>query len=59
MLEYVQKLGQELDVLDLQEQVPPLNISLVYRDQELITREARALADELVFVFKSPHAAKV
>ncbi|WP_342246924.1 LysR substrate-binding domain-containing protein [Pseudomonas sp. OTU5201] len=59
VLEYVQKLGQELDVLYLQEQVPPLNISLVYRDQELITREARALADELVFVFKNPHAAKV
>jgi DNA-binding transcriptional LysR family regulator len=59
LLEHVQKLGMELDVLALPEQVPPMNISLVCRDQELMTREAKALADELVYAYKSPHAPKV
>lgn len=59
LLEHVQKLGMELDVLDIPEQVPPMNISLVCRDQELMTREAKALADELVYAYKSPHAPKV
>lgn len=54
VLEYIQNLGQQLHVLDLQEKVPPLNISLVYRDQELITREAKAMADDLLYVFKNP-----
>ncbi|MGL4317734.1 MAG: LysR family transcriptional regulator [Pseudomonas sp.] len=58
VLEHVQRLGQELDVLDLVEQVPSMNISLVCRDQELMTREAKALADELVYAYKSPHAPK-
>jgi hypothetical protein len=52
----VHQLGQALEVLDLAEQVPPMNISLVCRDQELMTREAQALADELVYAYKSPHA---
>lgn len=59
VLEHVQKLGMELEVLDVAEQVPPMNISLVCRDQELMTREAKALADELVYAYKSPHAPKV
>lgn len=59
LLEHVQRLGMELDVLDLPEQVPPMNISLVCRDQELMTREAKALADELIYAYKSPHAPKV
>ncbi|WP_457788349.1 LysR family transcriptional regulator [Pseudomonas sp. PL-6] len=58
LLDHVQKLGQELQVLDLQEQVPPMNISLVCRDQELMTREAKILADELVYAYTSPHAAR-
>lgn len=59
VLEHVQKLGQELHVLNVAEQVPPMNISLVCRDQELMTREAKALADELVYAYKSPHAPKL
>lgn len=59
LLERVHQLGQALEVLDLAEQVPPMNISLVCRDQELMTREAQALADELVYAYKSPHAPKV
>jgi LysR family transcriptional regulator, regulator of abg operon len=58
VLEHVQKLGMELELLDIPEQVPPMNISLVCRDQELMTREAKALADELVYAYKSPHAPK-
>ncbi|WNF47741.1 LysR family transcriptional regulator [Pseudomonas sp. SG20056] len=58
LLEHVQKLGMELELLDILEQVPPMNISLVCRDQELMTREVRALAEELVYVYKSPHAPK-
>ncbi|ARS47000.1 LysR family transcriptional regulator [Ectopseudomonas mendocina] len=58
LLDHVQKLGQELQVLDLQEQVPPMNISLVCRDQELMTREAKTLADELVYAYTSPHATR-
>ena len=46
-------------MLDVAEQVPPMNISLVCRDQELMTREAKALADELVYAYKSPHAPKL
>ncbi|MDG9926614.1 MULTISPECIES: LysR substrate-binding domain-containing protein [Pseudomonas] len=56
LLERVQTLGQALEVLDLAEQIPPMNISLVCRDQELMTREAKALSDELVYAYKSPHA---
>ncbi|HSX72294.1 MAG TPA: LysR substrate-binding domain-containing protein [Pseudomonas sp.] len=59
LLERVQTLGQELEVLDIAERVPPMNISLVCRDQELMTREAKALADELVYAYTSPHAPKV
>ncbi len=59
VLEHVQKLGMELELLDIPEQVPPMNISLVCRDQELMTREAKALADELVYAYKSPHAPKL
>lgn len=59
VLEHVQKLGQELHVLNVAEQVPPMNISLVCRDQELMTREGKALADELVYAYKSPHAPKL
>lgn len=59
LLEHVQKLGMELELLDIPEQVPPMNISLVCRDQELMTREAKALADELVYAYKSPHAPKL
>ena len=59
VLEHVRKLGMELEVLDIPEQVPPMNISLVCRDQELMTREAKALADELVYAYKSPHAPKM
>ena len=59
VLRYMQKIGQKLEMLEVEEQVPPLNISLVYRNQELITREARALADELVYVFTNPKAAPV
>jgi DNA-binding transcriptional LysR family regulator len=59
LLERVQALGQELEVLDIAEKVPPMNISLVCRDQELMTREAKALADELVYAYKSPHAPKL
>lgn len=59
VLEHVQKLGLELEVLNIPEQVPPMNISLVCRDQELMTREAKALADELVYAYKSPHAPRL
>lgn len=55
ILGHVIKLGQELD---LAEQVPPMNISLVGRDQELVTREAKALIDELVYAYRSPHASR-
>jgi LysR family transcriptional regulator of abg operon len=58
VLKYLRILGQQLEVLDLQEQPPSLDISLVYRDQELITREARAFADELVYAYKNPKTAK-
>ncbi|KJU81180.1 LysR family transcriptional regulator [Ectopseudomonas chengduensis] len=53
VLKYVQMLGQNLEVLNLQEIPPALNVSLVYRNQELITREAQTLVDELVYAFKS------
>ncbi|WP_394561308.1 LysR family transcriptional regulator [Aquipseudomonas alcaligenes] len=59
LLERVHTLGQELEILDIAEKVPPMNISLVCRDQELMTREAKALADELVYAYKSPHAPKL
>lgn len=35
-----------------------MNISLVRRDQELMTREAKALADELIYVYTGPHILK-
>lgn len=56
VLDHVRRLGQELQVLDLQEQAPPMNISLVCRDPELMTHEASALANELVYTYTSPHA---
>lgn len=57
ILERTQNFVGGLQILDIAEQVPPMNISLVCRDQELMTREAKALADELIYVYKSPHAA--
>jgi len=54
MLDYVNQDGQAMEILNIEEQVPALNISLVYRNQELLTREARLLADELVYVFTNP-----
>ncbi|WP_341874961.1 LysR family transcriptional regulator [Pseudomonas luteola] len=59
VLTYVQKLGRELEVLNLQEEVPPLNISLVYRNQEQITRSAMVLAEELMYVYRNPNAPKL
>ncbi|MCU9946183.1 LysR family transcriptional regulator [Pseudomonas sp. PDM13] len=56
ILDHVSKLGQDLEILDLAEQVPPMNISLVCRDQELVTREAKALIDELVYAYRHPNA---
>ncbi|WPP02069.1 LysR family transcriptional regulator [Pseudomonas sp. HR96] len=56
ILERTQNFMDGLHVLDIGERVPPMNISLVCRDQELMTREAKALADELVYIYKSPHA---
>jgi DNA-binding transcriptional LysR family regulator len=58
MLDYVNRTDQGLEILNLEEQVPALNISLVYRNQELLTREARLLADELEYVFINPRAPK-
>jgi len=54
MLNYVNRDGQAMEILNIQEQAPALNISLVYRNQELLTREAQLLADELVYVFTNP-----
>ncbi len=59
VLDRTQNLMDGLQVLKIAEPVPPMNISLVCRDQELMTREAKALADELIYVYKSPHAVKV
>lgn len=56
MLDYMTRNGQALEALDLQEQVPALNISMVYRSQEMITRQAKLLADELEYVFNNPRA---
>jgi hypothetical protein len=46
-----------LDVLDLEEQIPPMNISLVCRDPELMTRETKTLFDALVYAYKPPRSA--
>lgn len=43
-----------LEMLSIAEQVPGMNISMVRRDPELMTLEAQALADELIYAFKSP-----
>jgi DNA-binding transcriptional LysR family regulator len=43
-----------LETLDIDEQVPGMNISMVCRDPELMTREAQALADEVSYAFKNP-----
>jgi len=51
MLDYINRDDQAMQILNIEEQVPALNISLVYRNQELLTREARLLADELVYMF--------
>ena len=56
VLERTQFIMQSLCVLDLVEAIAPMNISLVCRDPELMTREAKALADELIYAYKSPHA---
>ncbi len=58
VLDRTQNLMDGLQVLNIVEPMPPMNISLVCRDQELMTREAKALADELIYVYKSPHAVK-
>ncbi|MDE1165459.1 MAG: LysR family transcriptional regulator [Pseudomonas sp.] len=58
ILERTQMMMQTLDILDIAEPVPPMNISLVCRDQELMTREAKALADELIYVYTGPHTLK-
>lgn len=58
ILDRAQHFTDGLQVLNISEPIPPMNISLVCRDQELMTREAKALADELIYVYKSPHAAK-
>ncbi|MFJ7142504.1 LysR family transcriptional regulator [Pseudomonas protegens] len=54
VLESAPMLMQKLEILEIVEPVPPMNISLVCRDQELMTREAKALADELIYVYKGP-----
>ncbi|MGE8314840.1 hypothetical protein D3C76_1762160 [compost metagenome] len=56
MLDYINRGDQAMQILNIEEQVPALNISLVYRNQELLTREARLLADELVYMFTHPRA---
>ncbi|MFJ2362223.1 LysR substrate-binding domain-containing protein [Pseudomonas sp. NPDC087697] len=58
ILEKARQLTEGMEVLDIVEPVPPMNISLVCRDQELMTREAKALADELIYVYTSPQTAK-
>lgn len=58
VLEITQSMLGNLDVLQLEEPLPPMNISLVCRDSELLTREAKVLVDELVYAFTSPHAPK-
>lgn len=55
VLEHTRMLLQNLEVLNIAESIPPMNISLVCRDQELMTREAKALADELIYAYKGPH----
>lgn len=54
VLERLRSFGQVLDVLDLEEQIPPMNISLVCRDQELMTRETKTLANDLIYAYKPP-----
>jgi len=56
MFDYINRDDQAMQILNIEEQVPALNISLVYRNQELLTREARLLADELVYMFTHPRA---
>lgn len=56
ILDHMNRNGQELEALALDEPVPALNISMVYRNQELITRQAKLLADELEYAFKNPRA---
>ncbi|MBW4653828.1 MAG: LysR family transcriptional regulator [Kaiparowitsia implicata GSE-PSE-MK54-09C] len=58
VLELTQKLLNNLEILQIHEPVPSMDISLVCRDQELMTREAKALADELIYAYTSPHAPK-
>lgn len=59
MLDYLNRNGQELEALGLEERVPALNISMVYRNQELITRQAKLLADELEYVFNNPQRSQM
>lgn len=51
LLGHVTTLGQQLHVLELQEQAPPMDISLVTRDQEALTCEAKGLVDEIMYTF--------
>lgn len=59
ILERTQMMMQSLEVLNIIEPIPPMNISLVCRDRELMTREAKALADDLIYVYTGPcHASR-
>ena len=51
------QLGHQLDALAIAEPVPHMNISLVCRDPELMTREAQALADDVVYAFRQSRSA--
>ena len=55
VLEMAQSL-LNLERLQIAESLPSMNISLGCRDQELMTREAKAMADELVYAYTNPHA---
>ena len=54
LLDLTQRMLGNLDVLDIAETVPQMTISMVCRDPELMTREAKTLADELVYAYKNP-----
>ncbi|MCT8166553.1 MULTISPECIES: LysR family transcriptional regulator [unclassified Pseudomonas] len=54
MFDYMNRSGPVLEALTIEEEVPGLDISMVYRNRELITRPARLLADELEYVFTHP-----
>ncbi|MBC3474397.1 MULTISPECIES: LysR substrate-binding domain-containing protein [Pseudomonas] len=58
MLRSINRNSQKFEALDLEEEVPALDISMVYRTQELLTREAKLMADELEYMFTNPRAPK-